>query len=527
MMARLSRLFLSSLLLTAAACTASTDDDGAQGPEDDLTSITARSRDLQFQGKVFVAKGSDDVAIKAAVKQQTQTAFGPLRTSNIAANSRELKDVDPATFVKRNVKVIDTARAGDAGTDMIEVTYTYKDTAVVDLKYATRSSTPLALMMPGYASQGARILTECTANDEEAREFASSIWYVFEPSIASCKTAMTKEQKAIDAETAKLGDARKQISKLETQRLYLPVTAKLGADKTNKGLSYPEYQKLYGGGVKSDKLIISMVYGLIDHDHSAGLAKDFNWGELMTNLTEVIDASDGWRVVAGPDTLNLSHFVLKSGKKVDNASIKDLVHVHAGDDSLGLSSADRADLDEQFANAVKLKWMTIERPVKVKIGAAAEKDFAVQMLVYFGAESDRTPHKFAIKNSDVFLYNGHSYIGYGPLDPSNFTAADFPTSYQILWNDGCVSYNYYEKDYIPLKQGGTKNLDLVTNAIEAPAWQSGSAMGKFVATLLNGQNATYRDLLQAAQATDPLRVVDGELDNEFTPAKYPITIRSR
>ena len=127
----------------------------------------------------------------------------------------------------------------------------------------------------------------------------------------------------------------------------------------------------------------------------------------------------------------------------------------------------------------------------------------------------------------MFLYNGHSYIGYGPLDPSNFRKGDFPDSYQIFWVDGCVSYNYYEKDYYPLKDGGTKNLDLVTNGIEAPSWRSGHAMGQFVVTLLNGQNASYRDLLKSAEDTDPLRVVDGEVDNDFTPAKFPISISNR
>ena len=83
------------------------------------------------------------------------------------------------------------------------------------------------------------------------------------------------------------------------------------------------------------------------------------------------------------------------------------------------------------------------------------------------------------------IYNGHSSIGYGPLDPSRCTAADFPASYQILWVDGCVSCNYYEKDSIPLKDGATKNLD------------------------------------------SSLRIVDGEIDNELTPARYPITVTSR
>ena len=127
----------------------------------------------------------------------------------------------------------------------------------------------------------------------------------------------------------------------------------------------------------------------------------------------------------------------------------------------------------------------------------------------------------------MFLYNGHSSIGYGPLDPKNFTAADFPSSYQIMWVDGCVSYNYYHKDYIPLKQGGTKNLDLVTNGVEAPAFRGGHAMGQWLIKLLDGKSSSYKDLLVAAEDTEALRVVDGELDNEFRPDRYPITITNR
>lgn len=97
-----------------------------------------------------------------------------------------------------------------------------------------------------------------------------------------------------------------------------------------------------------------------------------------------------------------------------------------------------------------------------------------------------------------------------------------------MWVDGCVSYNYYHKDYIPLKEGGTKNLDLVTNGLEAPAWRGGTANGKFLAALLTG-TASYRDLLIAAQDTEALRVVDGELDNEFDPtnAATKVTITGR
>src|SRR6185436_7577551 len=138
------------------------------------------------------------------------------------------------------------------------------------------------------------------------------------------------------------------------------------------------------------------------------------------------------------------------------------------------------------AGKVSNHWIRLEAPVRVKIGTAAEKDVTIEIMTYFGAGSDSTPHKYAIKNSDVFLYNGHSYIGYGPLDPSNFTSSDFPSSYQMLFIDGCVSYNYYNRGYWTLKPGGTKNLDMIVNGMEAPAWHSGYALGKFVHMLIDG-----------------------------------------
>ena len=101
----------------------------------------------------------------------------------------------------------------------------------------------------------------------------------------------------------------------------------------------------------------------------------------------------------------------------------------------------------------------------------------------------------------------------------------FPASYRIFCIDGCISYNYYEKDYLPRKSGGTKNLDLITNGLEAPSYRSGYALGKFSAKLIDGSFPSYVDLLKAAAATDPMRVVDGEVDNVWAPAKTPMTVR--
>ena len=99
--------------------------------------------------------------------------------------------------------------------------------------------------------------------------------------------------------------------------------------------------------------------------------------------------------------------------------------------------------------------------------------------------------------------------------------------------NGCVSYNYYEKDYIPLKPGGTKNLDIVTNGLESWVNESGPAMGRFVGAFIDGKQNSYKDILKAAQFTyfgydwgmDALRVVDGEVDNKYTPTRTPITVQ--
>jgi len=517
---------LVGLCASAAACAAPTDAaEETGGTEDDLTSITARSRTFEFVGTVYVEKNATESAILQAVRTQAQTAFGPLRTAEAAVRSRELREIDTTTFVKRAVTVVDPNVPGDAGREMLEVKYTYKDDAVVGLSYANRTSFPLAVLSPAYRAQSERILRECTPNDSHAREFSTQLWYVFEPNIASCQTAIRDEQAKIDADRARLGDPRAQVTKSDVERLYLPVTAKLGADKTNRGESYPDYHRLYQGGVEPGKLVISAVYGFIDHDHARGPAADYNWGELMTMLSQVFAAGGDYQLVAGPDQVDLSRFTLTGGRTIENPSIKDLVGLRAGRTTLRLSYAEKQELEKQFAERIVRKWIAIEKKVKVKVGSEPERDFAIRFLVYYGAESSAAPHKYATKHSDVFLYNGHSSIGYGPLDPKNFTAEDFPKSYQLLWVDGCVSYNYYNKDYLPLKEGGTKNLDIITNGVEAPAYRSGHAMGQFLTTFLAGRGASYRELLEAARDTEALRVVEGEIDNTYTPARYPLSIR--
>ena len=532
----LTRLPIMMLLAAATtmACAAPSDsDDGAESGEDDLTSLTARARKLEFAGYVYVEPGTPDSAIVSEVKKQTQSAFGALREANIGVNSRELKDVDARTFLKSELSVVDPANRAAAPKKIMKVAYTFTDDAVVPLPMSTRSGIALGLLGKNYAAQSARVVEECTSGDAHAREFQSSVWYVFDPSLSRCKTAMAAEQTKVAADSR--GLAAGQISKTELNRLYIPMTAKLRATTQTTATKYPEYDRLYEGGVEPGKVVIGMVSGMMA-DWAAGerheIYEDSGYEMYYGGLREIFKARPGFKLVSVEGVADpLSYRV--GSTNVRFASFDDMIKFELDNTNpAGITYATRSELRKVVANTLVRKWITFEAPVQVTMGGQT-KPVTIKLQTYFGAETDSTPHKRGIKTSDIFVYNGHSYIGYGPLDPSRFTAADFPASYQVLQINGCVSYNYYEKDYIPLKPGGTKNLDLVTNGLESWVNESGEAMGRFVGAFIDGKQNSYKDILKASQFTyygydwgmDALRVVDGEVDNKYTPGRKPIIVR--
>jgi hypothetical protein len=317
-------------------------------------------------------------------------------------------------------------------------------------------------------------------------------------------------------------------------RLYSPLTVSLTRAKLNGTATYPEYDKLYAGGVVPGKLVVGMVSGLMA-DWAAGehhdTFEDEGFDMWMGGLREVFKARPGFKLVSTDPQADVLKYKV-GATKVSFASFEDVIAFELDSTNpAGITDSNRDALRKQIADTVVRHWLTFEVPVQVTMGGQT-KPVTIKLQSYFGAETDSTPHKRAIKTSDIFVYNGHSYIGYGPLDPSRFSASDFPPSYQVMNVNGCVSYNYYEKDYIPLKQGGTKNLDLVSNGLESWVNESGPAMGRFVGAFIDGKQNGYPAILKAAQFTfmgydwgmDALRVVDGEVDNKYTPTRTPITV---
>ena len=527
---------LPAMLVAFGACSSgevASDD----SQEEDLTSLTARARTLKFEGYVYVEKYASEWSILNTIRKQTQSAFGALRTSDVGVNDRELATIDPATFVKTTVKVIDPNNSSSSK-EMIKVKYTYTSTSVVPKSMSRRSSLSLGVLSSSYSSQTSRILKECTANDSEAREFQSSIWYVFDPSLSQCKTAMKAEQSTIDADRARIGSATNTVPSSEVSRLYLPLTMAFSSASTNSGTSYPEYDRLYAGGVQKDKIVISSVNGMMA-DWAAGekhdTIDDSGYKMWFKGLREIFKARPGFKYVKADPAIDISSYTVNK-TKVTGATFDDLIkwELDGKGYPTGISSGNARDLRVLVAERLVRHWITFEVPVSVKIGSATAKTVTIQLNTYFGAETDSAPHKRGIKNSDLFVYNGHSYIGYGPLDPSNFSASDFPSSYQVLNLNGCVSYNYYDKDYYALKSGGTENLETVTNGLESYVYGSGEAMGRYIGAFIDGKQNSYRKILEAAQFTDmgytwgddALRVVEGEIDNKYKPSKTPIVVSS-
>ncbi len=519
------RAALAAAVAVVAGCS-SPSDDAAAGDEDDLTSLTARQRILTFDGVVYVSPETSEADTLAATRKQTQTAFGALLASKVSVRTREVQNVDPGSLRKRAVLVVDTNVANDPGKPMVEVSYKYKDEAVIPVELARHSSLSLALLAQGADYEWKTIVPDCTKGDKEARDDAEGglLWYDFDPTKASCRHAIDREQRRIDTDTDNLTNKSKMVSKSRAERLFLPTAMRLARAATADKATYPEYDKLFGGGTDPNALTIALVNGRLAHEHVEA-SKDDGYYEWMDTLGVIFTKHPEFELkkIEPAETLTSA---MVAGHKIDGLSFKDFIQwtVYGTGYPAGLSAADKKELTTKMAAKLDNHWVTFEKKVKVAMGDGPAKDFTLRIETLFGADEDPEPHRHALKRGDVVVYNGHSYIGYGPLDPSNFTASSFPSTYQLFFFDSCVSFNYYEKDFFTLKPGGSKVLDLITNGIEAPEYKSGEMQGNLISRLLDGSLPSYQTLLGSASATDSLRVVDGELDNTYHPSRVKVRV---
>ena len=148
----------------------------------------------------------------------------------------------------------------------------------------------------------------------------------------------------------------------------------------------------------------------------------------------------------------------------------------------------------------RIDW---DLPVSVKDAHGVAKTMTVEVRSFFGYE-DGTPdarqhaqwrYLEAFWYGDVFLYNGHSHFGHGPLEPTLYGPQNFNDRYQIMLVNSCISFNYYHEDFLKMKPGGSKNLDMVLNGLPSYVLDGGVATARLLTGLIDGTQKPYFDLL--------------------------------
>jgi len=413
-----------------------------------------------------------------------------------------------------------------------EVSYTYRARALVEKSLASKSSLSLALLMGNYQSFVSDIIRDCVENYAEDQEFASSFWYVYAPNESTCQTLIQKEAQKVQSE--RVGLTAGQIGETEYARRFLPVTAQLDS-VAGPAVSYPEYDRLYGtDDATKKKVVVYQIVGVASHDgdpEDQRHANDMGFVEFFKMFKVLSDKWPKLQVSADSSVDPLS--VVFNGTTY-SGSFDDLYRwtvSHYGYPS-GITSSNSDDFRRAIHDHIYRKWIRVEVPLTVQSGHST-KQMTLQLRLLFGTDSGYTVKSYfkeAFKNGDVVMYDGHSYIGSGPLDPNNYSASDFAFKYQVFLFNSCVSFNYYGVDYFDLKSGGTKDLDLVTNGLEVWIRDGGKSMGQFIVALFDGKQNNWLTVLTRTQISsyfgvhDPNRNVDGEQDNVYDPNSTPITV---
>jgi len=439
------------------------------------------------------------------------------------------------TYAKAN-GYVDGGSGGGATITVLKkvkrVEYTYRARALVDKSLASKSSFSFSLLMGNYQSFVSDIIKDCVENYEHDQEFSSSFWYVWSPNEYACKKRIDSETQAIQTERQGLG--ADQIGETEHARRFLPVTAQLDPAAGPK-TTYPEYDQLYGvDDAAKQKIVVYQIVGVASHagdPESERFANDMGFAEFFKTIKVLADQWSALKV--SPDS-SVDPLTVSFNGQSYTGTFKDLYNWVVNQSSFpsGISSSDRDAFRRAIHDRVNLKWIRLEVPLTVRSGHA-HKQMTLQFRLLFGTESSwsvRSYFKEAFKNGDVVLYDGHSYIGSGPLDPGNYSPSDFAGRYQVFVFNSCVSFNYYGVDYFDLKAGGSKNLDLVTNGIEVWIRDGGKSMGQLIVALFDGKQNTWLDVLKKTQISswygvhDPNRNVDGEQDNLYDPTVTPISV---
>jgi hypothetical protein len=536
----LSPLRFASLTLLGAALAACSSGSPAPGrtQNSDLTGISGVQRGVHFQGQVIVPATASTTDISTAIAREVKTALGALQQPEISLENRGATNaLTPSKWTQQTLSVVDPTNPGAAPTPVLRVTYQYDDEAVVTDTLNGKSAVAFVMLADDYSQHTAQLEKDCSGDPTDD---PASLWYDFLPQSNACQTDIQTEITAITQEESALAGRTLTIGPKEAARWFLPVTATLDPPSLPATDFSPEYDRLYGVGTGKSQLVVYMFNG-VDSDETN--PDDLLGQEAIRFLRTMLAGQPSFRPV------NTSPFAMLEDISVNGSPLANVTYAqmfswildqNGYPPEVGTDATAIAALRAQAIAKFTERWIYWDLPLTVKNASGTTSNITVEVRFFYGDEAS-TPtaqqhaewrYLEAFWYGDVFLYNGHSHFGNGPLDPQHYGPQNFNANYQLMLVNSCLSYNYYHEDFFSYKPGGTQNLDMIINGLPSYVWGGGEATGNLLVGLLDGKQETYRQLLKLMEIDmpwgqngyEPIRVADGELDNVFSQGKAPLTV---
>jgi len=509
----------------------------------DLTGAQSEQRGFHFKSYVYVPTTASQSDIQAAIAMQVKSGLGALQVPEVIFNDLDATNIDPSLWTYTTVTVVDPTNTATPATQVQRVDFAYNDVADVTDTLSGTSTINFTLLFDNYLPNLTTLLADCS---DDPTTDPGSFWYGYEPTLPACTTLINTELSTIQTEEqalATLGDGPTTIGPHEAGRWFIPLTATLDPPSLPGKDYYPEYDRLYGVAPSSTpnkkQLLIYDFHG-VDTDETD--PDDILGQEAIKTLRTMLQAQPNFRPV-NTNPFAMLESISVNGQALANVTYEQmfswLVDKTNYPAEVGTDAGAILALRQQAMAKFTERWIYWDLPLTVSDSDGNTNTITVEVRFFYGYEigSDAIQQQAqwryleAFWYGDVFLYTGHSHFGNGPLEPTNYGPQNFNGNYQIMLVNSCISYNYYDQNFLDMKPGGSQNLDMIVNGLPAYVQDMGIATGRFMTGLIDGQQHTYLELLTMMElnepwssAYDPMRVVNGELDNVFTETATPITV---
>lgn len=497
------------------------------GKED--SSASAVVKQIDWDGFVFVPSGADDATAMASIKKQVKSALGAvLHSPKISLRDRDARSaVSPDSLVREAVTIPGNGQSLD------RVRYHYHDLALVPKTYSP-STFSINTLFGDYEAHAGELRPICS--DDPSVE-PDSLWFHYDPTRSKCAAAIESERTQINADTAGLENPQTQVTESDAARRFLTVRASL-TKTTALPTTYPEYDRLFGFGTDRTMVVVYSFFGVDADDanpHDWGMVEDLRYIRTLRKAFPDLHVT-----YTNPQVMLLDFYVdgqLQSGVTYDQ--MIQWVLDGSGWPAQATTSAQRTSLLEQARDKLRERWIYWQLPLSVSYQGET-RPMTLELRTYYGREDGQPDWRQAARNryleafwhADVFSYTGHSHFGHGPLEPVGYNGGNFPDRYQVMLFNSCVSYNYYDVDFLEMHPGNATNLDVVANGLPAYWPGMGESTAKYVLGLIDGKDRSWIDVLNSMRVTvsglpanyEPMRAVTGDEGNAFDPKAGKLTV---